>query len=62
MTHIVAPNKSVSQYDIIAEQDRGKGNWPNGDLFNMPKLPYFKSRKAYKNEEPENSEAVVCYD
>lgn len=55
MTHIIAPGKSRSQEEIMTELDRGKGNWPNGDLFDLPAPPYFKSRKAYKKEEQEDS-------
>lgn len=60
MTHIIAPFKSISQYEIMTELDRGKGNWPNGDLFNPSQPPFFKSRKAYKKEE--DSGTLVYYD
>lgn len=62
MTHIIAPCRSVSQSDIMTELDRGIGNWPNGDLFNQPQPPYFKSRKAYKKEEQEDTGTLVYYD
>lgn len=60
MTHIIAPGLVRSQVEIMTELDCGKGNWPNGDLFDPPTPPYFKSRKAYKNnsEKDEN----IIYD
>lgn len=52
MSHILAPYKIRTQIDIMTELDKGKGNWPNGDLFtSSPLPPYFKSRKPYKNAE-----------
>lgn len=62
MSHIVAPNKIRSQEEIMAELDRGKGNWPNGDLFDPPKPPYFKSRKSYRTTEPEITTPLDYYD
>lgn len=52
MAHIIAPNKIRTQVEIMTELDQGKGNWPNGDIFNpFPDPPYFKSRKPYKHTE-----------
>ncbi|MGM9845548.1 MAG: DUF488 family protein [Muribaculaceae bacterium] len=62
MEHIIAVNKTKTQVDIMTELDRGKGNWPEGDLFNEATPPYFKSRKSYKKEEQENDETLSYYD
>lgn len=63
MTHIIAPGKSRSQIEIMTELDRGRGNWPDGDLFDLPSPPYFKSRKAYKNiTEQEETSQYFPYD
>lgn len=51
MSHIIAPGIVRSQAEIMTELDRGKGNWPEGDLFEAPHPPYFKSRKSYKDVE-----------
>ena len=45
----------------MTELDRGKGNWPEGDLFNEATPPYFKSRKSYKKEEQEEDEILSYY-
>lgn len=62
MTHIIAPGKSRSQVDIMTELDKGKGNWPNGDLFDPPSPPFFKSRKAYKTVSAEDNFQFNPYD
>ncbi|MDE6823916.1 MAG: DUF488 domain-containing protein [Duncaniella sp.] len=62
MTHIIAPGKSRSQIEIMTELDRGKGNWPDGDLFGSPIPPYFKSRKSYKKEEQIDINSLNYYD
>lgn len=48
MKHIVAPSKFITQGEIMAELDRGKGDWPIGNLLGGPVPPFFKSRKSYK--------------
>lgn len=64
MSHIIAVNKIKSQAEIMAELDKGKGNWPDGDLFSQmcPSPPYFKSRKPYKAIDQDNYEALSYYD
>lgn len=62
MTHIIAPGRSRSQAEIMTELDRGKGNWPDGDIFNLPIPPYFKSRKSYKKEDQEDTNSLYYYD
>lgn len=62
MNHIVAPGMIRSQVEIMTELDRGKGNWPNGDLFSPPIPPYFKSRKSYKKEENDIETPYSYYD
>jgi uncharacterized protein (DUF488 family) len=48
MEHIVAPYKTIPETKILS--DLTKGSWdPNGGLFGPFEIPYFKSRKAYKN-------------
>ena len=49
MNHIIAPNKIKSEEDIITELTNG--GWdPHSLFFDNDKIPYFKSRKAYKSE------------
>lgn len=49
MTHIIAPGRFISQGEIMAELDRGKGDWPFGNVLNQdPIPPFFKSRKSFK--------------
>lgn len=63
MSHIIAPGKIITQLEIMTELDRDKGNWPNGDLFNPPVPPYFKSRKAYRTIDSNEIETPYsCYD
>lgn len=63
MEHIIAVNKTKTQVDIMTELDRGKGNWPDGDLFiNKATPPYFKSRKSYKKYEQEDDETLSDHD
>ena len=57
MYHIIAPNIIKSEEDIITELT--KGAWdPSLLFFENDKIPYFKSRKAYKSE----PEVVEEYD
>lgn len=62
MSHIIAPSKIRTQAEIMTELDKGKGNWPDGNLFDEPIPPFFKSRKAYKKEVITASEPFSHYD
>lgn len=62
MSHIIASNKIRSQVEIMTELDRGKGNWPEGNLFDQPKPPYFKSRKSYRTTETKITTPFDYYD
>lgn len=54
MYHIIAPRKIKSEEDIITELTNGAWD-PHSLFFDNDKIPYFKSRKAYKAE-PEFAE------
>lgn len=55
MQHIVAPNKIILETDILISLTNG--NWqPYDNLFGTPEPPFFKSRKAYRNELIEENE------
>ena len=55
MQHIIAPNKTIQETEILVNLTNG--NWqPYDNLFGTPEPPYFKSRKAYKNELIEENE------
>jgi hypothetical protein len=48
-----------TQVEIMRALDEGKGNWPEGDLYSPnPEPPHFKSRKAYRNNEPEIEDEI----
>lgn len=49
MYHIIAPNQIKSEEDIITELTNGAWD-PHSLFFDNDKIPYFKSRKAYKTE------------
>lgn len=50
MRHIIGKDKYVLETEVIADLDKGEGNWraEQLDLFNDNEPPHFKSRKAYK--------------
>lgn len=49
MNHIIAPNKTKSEEEIIIELTNG--GWdPHSLFFDNDKIPYFKSRKSYKTK------------
>ena len=55
MQHIIAPNKTIQETEILINLTNGIWQ-PYDNLFGTPEPPYFKSRKAYKNELIEENE------
>lgn len=60
MKHIVAPGGFIDEVHVIMELTKGKWTPPDMSLFPYP-MPYFKSRKVYK-EETEETEEKFAYD
>ncbi len=52
MKHIISPGKFIDQIHVIMELTKGQWSPPDMSLFPFP-MPYFKSRKIYKEETEE---------
>ena len=57
MKHIISPGEVIDEVHVIMELTKGQWTPPDMSLFPYS-MPYFKSRKVYKEE----SEEVLAYD
>lgn len=57
MKHIIAPREFVDECQVVLDLTKGQWTPPEASLFPCP-MPYFKSRKVYKEETGE----TIAYD